>query len=147
MTTTNAKTHAKISRIHYKKDLYVDTSDVISRLYDRDIKKRKESYNTLVKVYEPPFRPNVYKENIRKYAHVMSTIDNKNALAIRRQYNENHSAKKRKIRTHYDDIEDEEDENEHDEEDVQDRFREMLFFNKRKSLQEGGKNKSTKHRK
>ena len=139
--------------IHYKKDLYnVDTSDVISRLYEKDIKKRKEEYKTLIKVYEPPFRPNVYKENYLRYGHIKSTIDNRNKNAIKKKIRIARSTGRRNVNQNYynnyndeDEEEGEEDdyqEEEHDEEDVQNRFREMLFFHKRRTQTSAPKRKN-----
>ena len=138
--------------IHYNKNTdNVDTADVINRLYQKDIKNRKEKQKTLIKVYEPPFRPNAYKGNYIKYGYVTSTIDNKNNLVTRNKRANNRSMGKRNL-TNVNDVnkyrnqynfndEEEEDEEEgfgyntvRDEEEIQDRFRQMLFFNKTKTI-------------
>ena len=139
--------------IHYKKDLYnVDTSDVISRLYEKDLKKRREEHKTLIKVYEPPFRPNVYKENYIRYGHIKSTIDNRNKNVVKKKIRIARSTGRRNVNNlnyynsnYNDEDEDEEEDNqeeEHDEEDIQNRFRQMLFFNKRRTQTSAPKRKN-----
>ena len=135
--------------IHYKKNMdHVDTSDVINRLYQKDIKNRKEKQKTLRKVYEPPFHPTVYKQNYLKYGYVTSTIDNKNNFISRNKRSNNLSMGKRNLtnddvnnyRTDYGFNDEEEDDEENlgyttvrNDEEIQDRFRQMLFFNKPKT--------------
>ena len=47
--------------LHYNKHLSnYDQIKVIERLYKEDIKKRKEKKQTLLKVYECSFQPNLY---------------------------------------------------------------------------------------
>ena len=74
--------------IHHNKHLSnMAQSKVIDRLYREDIKKRKEKKQTLLKIYECPFQPNLY--NYKNDSNTTNLGNTKSSFHLRVIKNKN----------------------------------------------------------
>ena len=81
--------------IHHKKHLSTAAQDkIIERLYNKDIQKRKEKHETLLKIYEFSFKPNI---QIKKINYHKEKGDNNNLLNTKSTRHFNRNKKNSKI--------------------------------------------------